>query len=96
MSAVVPKLRPARVTVTLSDGRRDMQEVTSHRGDFNQPFAESEIRDKFRELAGEVLDGEGVAAVERAVDRFEEWSGAAELLDLLRRHGRPTAATPPS
>lgn len=88
MSAVAPRLRPARVTVTLVDGRRDMQEVTSHRGDFHQPFAESEIRDKFHELAGEVLTGEGVAAVEQAVDRFETWSGMADLLDLLRHHTR--------
>jgi 2-methylcitrate dehydratase PrpD len=91
MSAVAPKLRPARVTVTLKDGGRDTQEVTSHRGDFNQPFAESEVRDKFRELAGEVLNGEGVAAVEHAVDRFEEWSSIAEFLGLLRRYTRTMA-----
>ncbi len=91
MSAVAPKLRPARVTVTLKDGGRDSQDVSSHRGDFNQPFAESEVRDKFRELAGEVLTGEGVVAVERAVDRFEEWSSIAEFLGLLRRNTRAMA-----
>jgi hypothetical protein len=48
MSAAVPKLRPARAVVTLKDGRRDAQEVTSHRGDFNQSFAESEGRDLLR------------------------------------------------
>lgn len=36
-----------------------------------------EVRDKFHELAGEVLTGEGVVAVERAVDRFEEWPSIA-------------------
>jgi 2-methylcitrate dehydratase PrpD len=91
MSAVAPKLRPARVVVTLKGGGHDTQEVSSHRGDFDQPFAESEVRDKFRELAGEVLNDEGVVAVERAVDRFEEWSSVAELLDLLRRHTRTAA-----
>jgi hypothetical protein len=35
-----------------------------------------------------VLTGEGVAAVERAVDRFEDWTTTSELLDLLRRHTR--------
>src|SRR5258708_5209297 len=47
MSALAPRLRPARVTVTLTDGRRSTQVRESHRGDFQQPFAESEIREKF-------------------------------------------------
>ncbi len=88
MSALAPRLRPARVTVTLKGGRSDTQSVDSHRGDFHQPFAESEIRAKFHELAGEVLTDAGVTAVEKAVDRFEDLSGSAELMDLLRSHGR--------
>lgn len=88
MSAVAPRLRPGRVIVTLKDGRSDTHEVTSHRGDFHQPFAEKEVRAKFHELASEVLTRDGVAAVERAVDRFEDWTSTAELLDLLRHHGR--------
>ena len=88
MSALAPRLRPARVTVTLKGGRSDTQSVDSHRGDFHQPFAESEVRAKFHELAGEVLTDAGVVAVEKAVNRFEEWSSMAELLEVLRRHGR--------
>ncbi len=89
MTAVAPRLRPARVTLTLKDGRHSTHACESHRGDFNQPFAESEIRDKFRELAGVVLTPEGVAAVEQAVDRCEDWKTVGELSALLRRHGRP-------
>ena len=44
MSAVAPRLRPARVTVTLKDGRHGTHACESHRGDFRQPFDESEIR----------------------------------------------------
>src|SRR5271156_6531041 len=88
MSALAPRLRPARVTVTLTDGRRATHSCDSHRGDFQQPFAESEIREKFRELAGTVLTPEGVSKVEGAVDRSEEWASLAELTGLLRRHGR--------
>ena len=90
MSAVAPRLRPARVTVTLGDGRQATHSTQSHRGDFNQPFAESEIREKFRELAGTVLTPEGAAEVERAVDRCEEWKSVGELVQLLRRSGRPS------
>ena len=88
MTALVPRLRPARVTVTLGDGRQATHSCESHRGDFQEPFAESEIRDKFRELAATVLTQEGTADVERAVDRCEEWTDVAELTALLRRSGR--------
>jgi 2-methylcitrate dehydratase PrpD len=88
MSAVAPRLRPARVTVTLSDGRESTRACESHRGDFQQPFAQSEIRSKFRQLAGVVLTPEGVARVESAVDRAEEWQSIGELTDLLRSHSR--------
>jgi 2-methylcitrate dehydratase PrpD len=88
MTAVAPRLRPARVTVTLKDGRQDTQSLESHRGDFMRPFDEAELRGKFRELAGEVLTTEGVREVERAVNRCEEWKSVRELIDLMRRHGR--------
>ena len=85
MSALAPRLRPARVTVTLKDGRSATHACESHEGDFNQPFAESALRGKFRMLAGHVLAPEGVAQVEQAVDRFEEWKSVAEFTALLRK-----------
>src|SRR5215469_4337050 len=88
MTELAPRLRPASVTVTLTDGRQATKRRDSHRGDFNEPFAEAEIRDKFRELAGTVLTHEGVAAVESAVDHSEEWQSLDELTGLFRRHGR--------
>jgi 2-methylcitrate dehydratase PrpD len=84
MTAVVPERRPARVTVTLTDGRQGTHVVDSHRGDFSQPFAEGEIRAKFHELAGEVLTPAGVTAVEAAIDSCENWSSVGELVALLR------------
>jgi 2-methylcitrate dehydratase PrpD len=88
MTAVAPRLRPARVTVTLKDGRHTTHSRESHRGDFQQPFAESEMREKFRQLAGVVLVPEGVAAVEKVIDRCEKWQSIAELTTLMRRYGR--------
>ena len=88
MSALVPRLRPARVTVALKDGRQSTHACESHRGDFQQPFAESEIREKFRELAGVVLTPEGVARIEALADRCEQWQSVSELTGQLRRYGR--------
>jgi 2-methylcitrate dehydratase PrpD len=84
MSAVAPRLRPARVTVTLKDGRQETHACESHRGDFNRPFEEAELRAKFRELAGLVLTPKGAAKVEEAVDRCEQWGSVRELTALLR------------
>jgi 2-methylcitrate dehydratase PrpD len=88
MSALAPRLRPARVIVTLTDGRSATHACDSHRGDFYQPFAEAELRDKFRELAGTLLTREGVDLVEEAVDRCESWDNVDALTTLCRRHGR--------
>jgi 2-methylcitrate dehydratase PrpD len=86
MSTVVPLLRPARVTVTLKDGRSDSHACESHRGDFNDPFAESEIRDKFRELAGTVLSAEGAMKVEDLIERCDQWASVSELTEALRQY----------
>ncbi len=85
MSALAPRLRPARVTVTLKDGRSATHACESHKGDFNRPYAESVLRGKFRLLAGHVLTPEGVAQVEQAVDRCEEWSSVADFTALLHK-----------
>ncbi len=88
MSARAPVLRPAKVTVTLTDGRSATRSLETHRGDFNDPFTDAEMRGKFRELAGTVLRADGVAAAEAAVDRCEEWKDVGELTALLRRHAK--------
>src|SRR5499427_6154294 len=89
MSAIAPRLRPARVTVSLVDGRKATRSGDNQRGDFQLPFTEAEIRAKFRELAGVVLTPEGVSQVEAAVERCEDWESIDQLTGLLRRHGRP-------
>ena len=88
MTALAPRLRPARVTVELKDGRRATHACDSHRGDFQDPFSETELRDKFRELAAVVLTPEGAARVEQAVDRCEEWTDVGVLTSLCRANSR--------
>ncbi len=88
MSAVVPRLRPARVVVTLTDGRQAMRQVESHRGDFMRPFKESEIRAKFQQLATTILTPDGAAQVEDAVDHCQDWPNIAQLVDIFRHCGR--------
>ncbi|HEX4171663.1 MAG TPA: MmgE/PrpD family protein [Acetobacteraceae bacterium] len=84
MTAVAPRLRQARVTVRLTDGRSATQSCDSHRGDFQRPFAEIELREKFRELAGVALSAEGIKLVEQAVNRCDEWDSVDTLATICR------------
>jgi 2-methylcitrate dehydratase PrpD len=88
MNPSVPALKPARVTLTLKDGRQATRSCDSPRGDCLNPYDPAEIRAKFRELAGRALTPQGLDEVERAVDGLEHWASGAVLPDLLRRHGR--------
>src|SRR5438552_1674491 len=84
LSAQVPRLKPARVTVTFTDGRQVTRLRESARGDYQDPYGEGEIRSKFRELAGVVLDAAGVARVEGLVDRLDELPRLGDLVEALR------------
>jgi 2-methylcitrate dehydratase PrpD len=84
LSAQVPRLKPARVTVTLTDGRQLTRLRESARGDFQDPYGEEEVRVKFRELAGVLLNPAGVARVEALVDRLDALPRLGDLLVALR------------
>jgi 2-methylcitrate dehydratase PrpD len=88
MSAALPRLKPASVTLTLKDGRKTTRRYDNDRR-AGAAFNESEIRQKFRGLAGLVLTQEGVAAVEEAIDRSEEWKSIDPLLSAVRSHAQP-------
>jgi 2-methylcitrate dehydratase PrpD len=87
LTAAAPRLKPARVTLTLKDGRSTTHECDSPRGDCLNPYTEAEIRGKFRELAAPSLTAAGIAEIESAIDRCEQWTNAGELAALMRRYG---------
>ena len=84
LSAQVPRLKPARVTVVFTDGRRVTRLRESARGDHQDPYGEAEIRSKFRALAGLVLSPAGVARVEELADRLDDLPRLRDLVDALR------------
>ncbi len=86
MSALAPRLRPARVTVTLKDGRQASHARDSHRGDFDDPFDPAELHAKFRGLAGHVLTPEGVEAAKALCDDIESVSDLRAAIAGLGRH----------
>ncbi len=84
LSAHVPRLKPARVTVTFTDGRQVTRLRESARGDYQDPYREGEVRSKFRELAGLVLSPAGVARLEALVDRLDDLPRLGDLVEPLR------------
>lgn len=88
MSRRVPEFKPARVTVTLNDGRQATAACDNSKRDMLRPDPEPQVRAKFHELAATVLTPEGIAAVEDAIERAEDWPSITVLTALLRQHGR--------
>lgn len=88
LTARLPQFKSARVTVTLKDGRQSTKTCDSAQGDYQRPYAASALREKFRQLAALVLSEAGIAAVETAVEQFEQQPSLREFVGLLRRYGR--------
>jgi len=84
LNAHVPRLKPARVTVSFTDGRQATRLRETARGDFENPYGEAEVRKKFRELAGVVLSPAAVERLETLVDRLEDRPRLADLIVALR------------
>ncbi len=85
LTAMLPGQRPARLRVTLADGRVEEAEALTNRGDTEDPYSEGEVREKFRELAGPVYGAERARAIEEAVMGLGPHAEAAALVELLAR-----------
>ena len=83
-----PAIRPARVTLTLRDGRSAVAAREASVRDTLKADPEPPVRAKFREMAAPHLTQAGMDAIEAAVDRCEEWRTMAELIEPLRQHAR--------
>ena len=79
-------LRPARVTLTLKDGRSATAARENSVRDTLKADPEPQVRAKFRELAAAHLTAAGMDAVEAAVDRCEDWTTMGALIEPLRKH----------
>ena len=88
-SAKFPAERWARVRVTLADGRTLVSEPERARGGSENPLPDSELRDKYRALAGPVLGSARTARIARAVEALADRGATLPMLldDLLEAIG---------
>ena len=82
-----PETMPTIVEVTTKDGDTFKERVDSAKGTPENPMAPSEVREKYRRLAGTVVDEGDAEEIERAVDRLDRMGDVGELAELLRLGG---------
>ena len=85
LTAKLPGLRPARLRLALEDGSAHTAEVSTNRGDTEDPYTEAEVRAKFRELTDPVYGPDRARAIEEAVLALGPHREASALTELLMR-----------
>jgi 2-methylcitrate dehydratase PrpD len=84
LTALTPRVRPARVEVRLTDGRMLARQVDQPSGEFDRPYPESALREKFVGLTDAVFGRPGAGAAWDLCRRVGELKSAHELTDGLR------------
>ncbi len=83
MTRQLPDRRPARVTLTLADGRRLSAATETNRGDWADPYPTDEIRAKFLSLTARLWPGDKAEAVWDGALGLGAAPDAGALLDLI-------------
>jgi 2-methylcitrate dehydratase PrpD len=63
LTAMLPGLRPARVTLELTSGERLVAEVRTNKGDTEDPYSQDDVIAKFREIADPRLGASRAEAI---------------------------------
>jgi len=88
LTAMMPDLRPARVTIRLRDGRVLAGETFTNRGDARDPYSPGEVRAKFLDLAAAVWGADHARSIEAAVADLDRASDLTGLDALLAKPAR--------
>lgn len=83
LTAMLPNLRPARMSVALRDGRVLHGAADANRGDDQAPYSRAELDEKFGELAGRVWSTVAARRVRAAIGCLECAPDLAELTQAL-------------
>jgi 2-methylcitrate dehydratase PrpD len=78
----LPTLRPARVTVTLTDGRTFMAQAMTNKGDAEDPYTAAEVQEKFLEIATPVLGKTRAHAILSATLGLDNAQSVQDLVEL--------------
>lgn len=80
LTAMLPQLRPARVTIRLRDGRELESAANANRGDDQDPYSRKELTEKFFELAGRAWPLPSARNLHAKLHNLEEVQDLSSLL----------------
>ncbi len=83
LSAMFPLRRPARVTVTLTDGETISRQVLDIHGEAGSDFELRGYLSKFTALAASGIGGEKASRVLEVIENLENYDSVDELVSLL-------------
>ena len=79
LTAMLPQLRPARVTVRLRDGRELAGAADANRGDDQDPYSREELAEKFFELTGRAWSLPSARILHDKLHHLEEMQDVSSL-----------------
>ena len=91
MTAALPDRRPARISLTLTDGRRLQAVTATNRGDWADPYGVPELREKFLSLATRVWSAGHAASLWEATLALSTETAVGPWLDTLGARPAPGA-----
>ncbi len=83
LTAMMPERRPSRVSVHLKDGSVQTAETFINKGDFEDPYSDSELAAKYFELTGPVWGRETAGELHADLLRLEEIENVRSLTRRL-------------
>ena len=88
MSAKLPEARPAAIAVTLQDGSVLEASTETNRGDWRDPYTESELRGKYDSLTTRLWDKKNSDAVYREIMNLDQAASLGPLAERMAQADR--------
>ena len=79
MTAKLPDLRPAQVTVTMKTGERFEAAVQTNRGDWQDPYSADQLAEKYMSLAGRLWPERVCQKVSNQIQNMEQETDFAKI-----------------
>lgn len=84
LTAMLPSLRPARVTIRLTDGRSFTAQAMTNKGDTEDPYTSAEVQEKFLDVAAPVIGIEKARSLRDLALTMDQLGDISELSAAAR------------
>ena len=74
MNSLLPNLRPAKVVITMANGKKLKAEVTTNKGDWQAPYPPEALKQKYMSLATRLWTSEFAETVHNKLMTLELWN----------------------